>query len=594
VEALEDRLLLSGPGDLDPTFGTGGEVLGTFSSGAHPVKIQADGKIVVGGQGNGAFALARYNAVDGSLDPTFGSGGKVTTGVSGSGGCDYQLVLYPSSDPVNGGKILAVGDLYISGGKHGTTHYNLARYNPNGSLDTTFGSGGFATCPIHFSNGGNSGVLLQADDKILVAGSVSSSTAYTAALARFNANGSPDSTFGSGGTVIMTVGTLGNSWYYGAGLETVGTQTKIVVAGQTYNTNPYNHEQMVVARYNLNGTLDTTFNATGPQPGLEITEVVTGTAPGRAIAAAVVVQPDNKIVTTGYVFNAAGTKDFGVARYNPDGGLDTSFGSGGITTLSIAQSAFPYGMALQGDGKIVVCGDVHDPSSGTGSFGDTTVARFNADGTTDTSFSSVGANTIDYAPGSVTIPTNGGVAYSVALQTLVVNGVTQTRIVTAGFYNSNTAESWAVFRFLGDAPSALASPAVAAAAASSSSVPGALNGLQASAPTLLLFSAGAEAAPFVADAGSGRRAETRPVAPELLGTASPGADARTAQLAVLPRSPLSEALDRIFADLGSDGLPDAPPGAPSGYRWLSPDDWLPGQGLEASSVRIAKRTRGGR
>src|SRR5207244_2135037 len=125
------------PGDLDPSFGTGGQVITPISSGydaANALVVQPDGKLVAAGHaynaGNIVFALVRYNA-DGTLDGTFGSGGKVTT-VIGTASRGTALVLQPD------GKLVAAG--YTYNGK--STAFALVRYNTNGSLDTSFGSGG--------------------------------------------------------------------------------------------------------------------------------------------------------------------------------------------------------------------------------------------------------------------------------------------------------------------------------------------------------------------------------------------------------------------------------------------------------------------
>ena len=156
------------PGDLDPTFGSGGKVTTDVggSDGAQAVAIQGDGKVVAAGLGNfagpgtGDFALARYNP-DGSLDTSFGSGGKVTTDF---GGFDAASAVAIQPD----GKIIAAG-------RSGSGDFALARYNPDGSLDSSFGSGGKVTTDF---GGFDSafGVALQADGKIVAAGFQATST----------------------------------------------------------------------------------------------------------------------------------------------------------------------------------------------------------------------------------------------------------------------------------------------------------------------------------------------------------------------------------------------------------------------------------
>src|SRR5439155_1004806 len=132
------------PGDLDPSFGTGGQVITPISSGydaANALVVQPDGKLVAAGHaynaGNIVFALVRYNA-DGSLDTTFGTGGKVTTSIGGVDDEAFALVLQPD------GKLVAAG--YAASAT--TYAFALVRYNSSGSLDTSFGTGGKVTTAI--------------------------------------------------------------------------------------------------------------------------------------------------------------------------------------------------------------------------------------------------------------------------------------------------------------------------------------------------------------------------------------------------------------------------------------------------------------
>src|SRR5947209_18146229 len=173
----------AGPGDLDATFGTGGRVLTDFGggAGARALALQADGRIVVAGRSRVAvgddFALARYNP-NGSLDPSFGSGGRVLTDF---GVDDEASALALQSD----GKIVVAGFSDVVG-----FGFALARYNPDGSLDPSFGSGGrVLTGGVALARG----LVLQADGRIVVAG-VSAGFAGDSdfALARFNPDGSLD------------------------------------------------------------------------------------------------------------------------------------------------------------------------------------------------------------------------------------------------------------------------------------------------------------------------------------------------------------------------------------------------------------------
>jgi uncharacterized delta-60 repeat protein len=388
------------PGDLDPTFGSGGKVTTDVggSDGAQAVAIQGDGKVVAAGLGNfagpgtGDFALARYNP-DGSLDTSFGSGGKVTTDF---GGFDAASAVAIQPD----GKIIAAG-------RSGSGDFALARYNPDGSLDSSFGSGGKVTTDF---GGFDSafGVALQADGKIVAAGQGASSGDF--ALARYNPDGSLDPTFGSGGKV-----TTDFAPFEAATAVTIQADGKIVTTGSTSSGD------FALLRYKPDGSLDTSFGSGG------IVSTTFGFA--SAFGGALALQPDGKIIAAG----RAGT-DFLLARFNPaDGSLDSSFGSGGIATTSFGGAVFDaaFGVVLQPNGKIVAAGGTFNSFSPPAA--DFALARYMPDGSLDSSFGSGGTLTTDF----------GGfdIGFGVALQ---ADG----KIVAAG--QGGSGSDFALARYLGD------------------------------------------------------------------------------------------------------------------------------------------------
>ncbi|MBI5563063.1 MAG: hypothetical protein HY894_09485 [Deltaproteobacteria bacterium] len=184
-------------GELDPSFGTLGKVRTTFGGNndyAYAVAIQPDGKIVVAGNScvfaPCDFAVVRYNA-NGSLDASFGVGGKVTTDV-GAGDDDYAYAVGIQSD----GKILAAGFITTASGWDSA----IVRYNSDGSLDTSFGAGGKATLYI----GGDtwvSALAVQSDGKIIAVGGGSNGANYDITVVRYISNGTLDASFGTGGIV---------------------------------------------------------------------------------------------------------------------------------------------------------------------------------------------------------------------------------------------------------------------------------------------------------------------------------------------------------------------------------------------------------
>ncbi|QEH39100.1 hypothetical protein OJF2_77120 [Aquisphaera giovannonii] len=377
LEPLEDRRLLSGPGSLDPSFGAGGTVTTTFSGRdiASKLLVQADGKVVAVGAN-----MARYND-NGTLDATFGKGGKVTSVSSRS------AALVPAGT-ANAGKIVVAG---TSSTKKTGSDFTLTRYNANGSVDASFGTRGVVTTDL----GGydvTEAVAVQPDGKIVVAGE-STNTARTLAdgfgLARYNADGTLDTSFGSGGKVVTP---LWNCDLHSLALQPDG---KIVVVAQAASTVGQEFH-FTVARYNANGTLDTGF---GPaHNGLVLVTDMLADHPGVTSggwysdtlayeAYDVAVQADGKIVAVGETYGNAQGDGWLIARFDAAGNLDDTFGIRGTTfvkpsgDINLWDQAF--GVALQADGRIVVAG-------GGDNAAEFYVGRFDAAGNLDGTFGSGG------------------------------------------------------------------------------------------------------------------------------------------------------------------------------------------------------------
>ncbi len=338
---------LAAPGDLDATFGVGGKVTTDFAAGddfASGAAIQNDGKIVAAGYATAAgfdfigFALARYNP-DGSLDASFGSGGRVTTDFGTAADVAIQ----------EDGRIVAAGRNYLG-------DFALARYNSDGSLDASFGGSGKIITDFGDADGGNA-VAIQADGRIVAAGSTGFGDF---ALARYNPDGSLDAGFGGDGKVTTTFGSFGEFAFELA----IQADGKIVAAGAGPGFTDF-----ALARYNPDGSLDAGFGGDG--------KVTTDFGSNVEAAFGVAVQADGAIVAVG--------TGFALVRYNPDGSLDASFGSGGKVTTNI--SSFANAVAVQADGRIAVAG---------ASSGDFALVRYNPDGSLDASFGSGGRVTTDF------------------------------------------------------------------------------------------------------------------------------------------------------------------------------------------------------
>jgi uncharacterized delta-60 repeat protein len=362
------------PGDLDPGFGTGGIVVTDVSTSnndeATAVALQPDGKIVAAGKSfNGSdVAVVRYTA-NGALDSSFGSGGKVSTPV-GTGTDEGNAVAVQPD-----GKIVVAGEA-----SNGTNNdVAVVRYKPDGSLDTSFGSGGIVMTPVGASDDGASSVALQPDGKIVVAGT-SRTSQDNFAVVRYTTTGALDGTFGTGGTVVTPLGS-------GADAAAMALQPdgKIVLAGGAAGATG---TDFALVRYTATGALDGSFGSGG--------KVTTSFSPGLDEALGVALQPDGKIVAGGLASPAG--DDFALARYNQSGSLDASFGSGGKVTTDVTPGRFDVGrsVALQPDGKIVLAGLTEGASPE-----DFAVARYEPDGSLDGSFGAGGTAVTDPSPGHI-------------------------------------------------------------------------------------------------------------------------------------------------------------------------------------------------
>lgn len=342
-------------GSLDATFGSGGKVTTVFGGvedTASAVAIQADGKIVVAGttDSNGnlnyQFAVARYNA-DGTLDPSFGSGGKVTTSLSGTYNSGHAVAIQPD------GRIVVAGFAGNSFIGLNFGQFGVVRYNSNGTLDTAFGSGaGWVETDFGGDMSNATSVVVQADGKIVVAGdsNAGASSRPDFAVARYNVDGSLDNTFGENSDGQVTTNMFGgDAFAQGVALDASGN---IVAAGQAYGQNGL--RTFALARYTPDGELDTTFDGDG--------KVATDFFGFGSYALAIVVNDDG-IVAVG----AAQTKrsrdiQFALARYNhADGSLDSTFGAGGKVTTRFSSAAdVASAAALDGNDDIVVAGQTQD------------------------------------------------------------------------------------------------------------------------------------------------------------------------------------------------------------------------------------------
>lgn len=389
---------LAQAGSLDPTFGTGGIVTTPNTNTGCPgnvncsIAIQSDGKIVVAGEASsidtGELAIARYNT-NGSLDTTFGSHGIVTysnsNGVAGAFGLAIQ----------SNGKIVAAG----------AVGFDLAvfRFNTNGTLDTTFGTGGIVettAAGLVFSPVlGGLGIL--PDGKIVVANGP--------VIIRLLTDGALDSSFGTGG-VARLLSTAQSMSLLSNGGALVASQVSFSTGAATL--------------YTSTGSLSSSFG-------------VAGQIANFGSMAAILPLSNGKIVMGGTLAKAApassgsvATQGFVVTRYNSNGGVDNTFGTHGANVATFPNEGYAtvLALAVQSDGDIVAAGftQLNNPGFGSTS-SDFALARYTTSGQLDTTFGTNGLVTTAFG-------SNGGNLAQASGLAIQSDG----KIVVVGFDGSST------------------------------------------------------------------------------------------------------------------------------------------------------------
>src|SRR6266705_3001538 len=351
-------------------------------------------------------------AADGDLDPTFGISGQVMTDFNRSTDIANAVALQPD------GKLVVVGQTYTNNDFTGED-FAIARYNSNGTLDTTFGVNGKVTTDFPGLAAVASSVLVQPDGKILVAGGAFPDFTFLGdfEVVRYNADGSLDTSFGSGGIVTTSFPGQG-SYAFALALQSDG---KIIAAGTdfvNFSSEDNSNTDFALERYNADGTPDTTFGNGG--------QVTTDFDGFNDDVFSILIQADGKLVAVGSAKNPANYYDFAAARYLANGTIDTTFGVAGKVRTDFGHADFDQARSavLQPDGKIVAAGTAIFNNGLSEPFA---VARYNTNGTLDTTFSSDGKMFIDFGSFDQT-------AYSVFLQP-------DGKIVTAGYPNTESSDS---------------------------------------------------------------------------------------------------------------------------------------------------------
>jgi uncharacterized delta-60 repeat protein len=340
------------PGSLDPSFGGDGVVTTDVSEGfdtASAVAVQRDGRIVAAGGATDDTALVRYRP-DGRLDPSFGSGGIVVTPLSDA--LDMASDVLVQRD----GRILVAG---LSVGSH--QDIAVVRYRADGRLDRSFGTGGVVVTDVAGGADSAGGVAVQRDGRIVVGGSVSPSPTGGSAIgvARYLPDGRPDPSFGDGGLVV--VGSGGPA--LGGDDVAVDGAGRIVVAGSSL-------DGLLAARLLADGTPDPSF---GGGDGLAPASFGRFTSAG-----GLALGPDGTIVLAGQVIvDTRGPWRVGVARLLADGSLDPSFGTAGTVTTEVTGRDGANDVLVQPGGSVLAVGEAQ---------GEVLLVRYTAAGGLDPAF----------------------------------------------------------------------------------------------------------------------------------------------------------------------------------------------------------------
>jgi uncharacterized delta-60 repeat protein len=411
------------PGSLDSCYGSNGVATTSINPDANwgvEVQVQPDGKSVVAvtarnPSGTGiSFYAARYDEA-GNLDPSFGISGVVRVEFTSCDDSESITSLVLQSD----GKILLGGSAYINTNIRG---FAVARLNPDGSLDNTFGNGGRVFFAFSQSSTVLNDMALQSDGKIVLAGEAGADFC----LARLTTTGNLDGTFGSGGKVIAQTAKSGSGAVRAVAIQTINNEERIVVAGSRPASGNTSRDFAVI-RFTSAGVLDSSFGSGG--------KIFTNFY-GYADSLSDMVVIGNNIIVGGKVSKSSAVAfQFGLAKYNLNGQLDTTFGAGGKVVSDIyGESNLLETIVMQSDGKII--------AGGTVSYGsiphDIALARYNPNGTSDSTFglSGTGLVVVHYSVDNIF----EGLALQTDGKILGVGGVS--------FTTSGHMENIALFRFL--------------------------------------------------------------------------------------------------------------------------------------------------
>jgi uncharacterized delta-60 repeat protein len=364
-------------GTLDLAFGTGGRIttdVSGYNDIARAVAVTPRGRIVVAGY---AFrpesfdfdvALTRYDR-NGSLDASFGSGGRVLTDL-GAAAFAAAVAVTPDGHIVVGGGISRIG----------ANDFLLLKYDASGHLDPSFGANGVVVADLFGRDEAMLDMALTANGDIVVAGTVNESIIGRESdlgIARFTSDGSLDMSFGLAGRTRVDLG--GSDRAAALALEPNG---EAVIAGNTLS--PSGNEDIALARFTRDGRLDASFGVDG--------RVISDFGPS-AFVHEMALMADGSIVLVGATPLGVAGSDFLVLRYLRSGELDGAFGNAGRVTTDIGYLDSPFGVEVRANGTIVVAGHTRPPEPMVDDFA---LAQYDRHGRLDTSFGTMGLVITDF------------------------------------------------------------------------------------------------------------------------------------------------------------------------------------------------------
>lgn len=360
------------PGSLDPSFGKGGKVYFNYSTSddanykvGEKVFELSDGKVLVVFAAGINYMATRLLA-DGNIDRTYGNNG-------------YSDILPFRADNAiiqSNGKIVISGSKLVTRPDGGESRIIiLGRLGANGNIDSAFGSNGLLFLNNYFDLATTRPMVIQNDEKIIVELQTtiySPNAVYSIVLIRLNPDGSFDNSFGNGGIASNSLSDLANSPNFVS--LSINNENKIIAVGALYDYTT-GQNSTVIIRFDNNGSLDNSFGTNGKQVvNLNPNSNINFTLKSSAL------QTDGKIVVAGYIIDYSTYPykfSFFVARFLNDGTLDNSFNGTGSNSADVTG----YGansVAIQNDGKILLSGD------------GIVTARYNTDGTIDGNFGTGG------------------------------------------------------------------------------------------------------------------------------------------------------------------------------------------------------------